>query len=35
MNVQFTSFEYESDYVNKAHLLVEKLLAMGLAYKTL
>ncbi|CAH8861082.1 unnamed protein product [Trichobilharzia szidati] len=34
MNVQFTSFEYESDYVSKAHLLVEKLLALGLAYKT-
>ncbi|CAH8571544.1 unnamed protein product [Heterobilharzia americana] len=34
MNIHFTSFEYESDYVKKAHLVVDKLLAMGLAFKS-
>ncbi|CAH8532662.1 unnamed protein product [Schistosoma turkestanicum] len=35
MNIQFTSYEYESDYVEKAYSLVNMLLANGLAYKSL
>ncbi|VDP46578.1 unnamed protein product [Schistosoma mattheei] len=34
MNIQFTSYEYESDYVEKAYSLANMLLANGLAYKS-
>ncbi|KAH8858187.1 putative arginine--tRNA ligase, mitochondrial [Schistosoma japonicum] len=34
MNIQFTTFEYESDYVEKAYSIASKLLANGLAYKS-
>ncbi|RTG84184.1 arginyl-tRNA synthetase [Schistosoma bovis] len=34
MNMQFTSYEYESDYVEKAYSLANMLLANGLAYKS-
>ncbi|KAK4468260.1 hypothetical protein MN116_008414 [Schistosoma mekongi] len=34
MNIQFTTFEYESDYVEKAYSIVNQLLANGLAYKS-
>ncbi|XP_018652648.1 putative arginyl-tRNA synthetase [Schistosoma mansoni] len=35
MNIRFTSYEYESDYVEKAYSLANMLLANGLAYKSL
>ncbi|CAH8619918.1 unnamed protein product [Schistosoma rodhaini] len=34
MNIRFTSYEYESDYVEKAYSLANMLLANGLAYKS-